>query len=338
MKTRKTRKPHLYWPDGRLGARGPGSARLLPPPVAAEVADPALRDADPAGGLRLQRPPDEDLPGEHDRPGPGTATDAGIFGASDTRGTVEHGEDRRARRHERRGGRGGAAHGRAAEGSLRGAISADGRRGHRLHHDHRHRRQRRARRGDRETRRTGAAGHARAQGVKRSTRRWRRREGAREAPPGEELQRRSCPSSSRAARPARGAEREHPGGGAGARSRRSVSPNPKRNAILAFVVALLIAAGAVALAERLDRRLHDSRDLERLTGTPLLAQVPASAFPARRRIRSCRSSSRRSGTASPTSTWTSGLSSLLVISPLKGDGKTSVATNLAVASRGRASR
>ena len=72
-----------------------------------------------------------------------------------------------------------------------------------------------------------------------------------------------------------------------------VSPKPKRNAILAFVVALLIAAGAAALAERLDRRLHDSRDVERLTGTPLLAQIPSSAFPERRRIPSCRSSSRR---------------------------------------------
>ena len=58
-----------------------------------------------------------------------------------------------------------------------------------------------------------------------------------------------------------------------------VSPNPKRNAILGLVIAILVAAGAVALAERLDRRLHDSRDMERLTGTPLLAQVPSSAFP-----------------------------------------------------------
>ena len=110
-----------------------------------------------------------------------------------------------------------------------------------------------------------------------------------------------------------------------------VSPNPERNAILAFVVALLIAAGAVALTERLDRRLHDSRDLERLTRTPLLAQVPASAFPGAApdpQLPIVFQTLRDSLTYFNVD---QRLSSLLVISPLKGDGKTSVATNLAVA-------
>ena len=110
-----------------------------------------------------------------------------------------------------------------------------------------------------------------------------------------------------------------------------VSPNPKRNALLAFVVALLIGAGAVALAERLDRRLHDPRDLERLTGTPLLAQVPGSAFPGAAPdpqlpivFQTLRDSLTYFNLDVP-------LTSLLVMSPIKGDGKTSVATNLAVA-------
>ncbi len=110
-----------------------------------------------------------------------------------------------------------------------------------------------------------------------------------------------------------------------------VSPNPKRNAILAFVVALLIAAGAVALAERLDRRLHDSRDLEKLTHTPLLAQIPASAFPGSApdpQLPIVFQTLRDSLTYFNVD---QRLASLLVISPLKGDGKTSVATNLAVA-------
>jgi capsular exopolysaccharide synthesis family protein len=110
-----------------------------------------------------------------------------------------------------------------------------------------------------------------------------------------------------------------------------ISPNPKRNAILAFVLALLIAGGAVALAERLDRRLHDSRDLQRLTGTPLLAQVPASAFPGAApdpQLPIVFQTLRDSLTYFNVD---QRLSSLLVISPLKGDGKTSVATNLAVA-------
>jgi tyrosine-protein kinase len=110
-----------------------------------------------------------------------------------------------------------------------------------------------------------------------------------------------------------------------------ISPNPKRNAILAFVAALLIAAGAVALAERLDRRLHDARDLERLTGTPLLAQVPASAFPGAApdpQLPTVFQTLRDSLTYFNVD---QRLSSLLVISPLKGDGKTSISTNLAVA-------
>ena len=110
-----------------------------------------------------------------------------------------------------------------------------------------------------------------------------------------------------------------------------VSPNPKRNTILAFVVALLIAAGAVALAERLDRRLHDSRDLERLTDTPLLAQIPSSAFPGAApdpQLPIVFQTLRDSLTYFNVD---QRLASLLVISPLKGDGKTSVATNLAVA-------
>jgi len=110
-----------------------------------------------------------------------------------------------------------------------------------------------------------------------------------------------------------------------------VSPQPKRNAMLALVLALLIGAAAVFLTERLDRRLHDARDLERLTGTPLLAQVPATAFPGAApdpQLPIVFQTLRDSLTYFNVD---QRLSSLLVISPTKGDGKTSVATNLAVA-------
>lgn len=111
----------------------------------------------------------------------------------------------------------------------------------------------------------------------------------------------------------------------------AVSPNPERNTLLALIAALLIGAGAVALAERLDRRLHDPRDLEPLTGTPLLARVPASAFPGAAPdpqlpivFQTLRDSLTYFNLDVP-------LTSLLVMSPIKGDGKTSVATHLAVA-------
>ena len=151
-------------------------------------------------------------------------------------------------------------------------------------------------------------------------------------PPGEELQRAQLSERLQGLRALRAAQGENTQVVEAARvSASPVSPNPKRNAILGFVVALLIAAGAVALAERLDRRLHDSRDVERLTGTPLLAQIPASAFPGAApdpQLPIVFQTLRDSLTYFNVD---QRLASLLVISPLKGDGKTSVSTNLAVA-------
>jgi capsular exopolysaccharide synthesis family protein len=71
--------------------------------------------------------------------------------------------------------------------------------------------------------------------------------------------------------------------------------------------------------------------VERLTGTPLLAQIPASAFPGAApdpQLPIVFQTLRDSLTYFNVD---QRLASLLVISPLKGDGKTSVTTNLAVA-------
>ena len=57
-----------------------------------------------------------------------------------------------------------------------------------------------------------------------------------------------------------------------------ISPNTRQNTMLAAVVALLLALGAVYVRERLDRRLRDSDDLEPLLETPLLSVIPAAAF------------------------------------------------------------
>ena len=151
-------------------------------------------------------------------------------------------------------------------------------------------------------------------------------------PPGEELQRSQLSERLQGLRALRAAQSENTQVVEPARVPvGAISPNPKRNAILAFVVALLLAAGAVALAERLDRRLHDSRDLEKLTHTPLLAQIPVSAFPGAApdpQLPIVFQTLRDSLTYFNVD---QRLASLLVISPLKGDGKTSVSTNLAVA-------
>jgi len=108
------------------------------------------------------------------------------------------------------------------------------------------------------------------------------------------------------------------------------SPKPKRNAMLALIAAVLLAGGLVSLAERLDRRLRDSKQLEDLTGAPLLARVPPTAFPGGApdpQVPIVFQALRDSLTYFNVDRT---LTSLAVISPLKGEGKTTVSTHLAV--------
>ncbi len=57
-----------------------------------------------------------------------------------------------------------------------------------------------------------------------------------------------------------------------------VGRNTRRAIELGIVIALLLAVGAVALAENSDRRVRSPDELEELTGLPLLSTIPASAF------------------------------------------------------------
>jgi capsular exopolysaccharide synthesis family protein len=109
------------------------------------------------------------------------------------------------------------------------------------------------------------------------------------------------------------------------------SPDPFMNALLALVFALVFAAVLVALVDRLDRRLHDPDDLEKLTGSPLLVHIPPSAFPGSPpdpgvplAFQMLRDSLVYFNVDRP-------LDSLIVVSSLKGEGKTTVAANLAIA-------
>lgn len=109
-----------------------------------------------------------------------------------------------------------------------------------------------------------------------------------------------------------------------------ISPNPKRNAILAFVLAVLAGVGLVILVDRMDRRLRDANEIEKLTGVPLLAVISREAFPGGR-------PSKRHALAFQTLRDSltyfnvdETLRTIAITSPLKGEGKTTVATNLAV--------
>jgi polysaccharide biosynthesis transport protein len=118
-------------------------------------------------------------------------------------------------------------------------------------------------------------------------------------------------------------EPAHPG--------KQTAPHPRRNATVGLLLALLIGAGLIVLTERLDRRLRKPEDIEKVTGLPFLATIPHEAFPG--------------GHGSPdvpeafqtlrnTLTYFNAdeqLRSIMVASGLKGEGKTTVAANLAIA-------
>jgi capsular exopolysaccharide synthesis family protein len=111
-----------------------------------------------------------------------------------------------------------------------------------------------------------------------------------------------------------------------------ISPNPERNTALAAVVALLLALGAVVVRERLDRRLRDSDELEPMLGTPLLSVIPRAAFPgARPADVPVREAFRTLAASLVYFNIDRPLGSVMVASPTKGDGKTTVAVYLAVA-------
>jgi capsular exopolysaccharide synthesis family protein len=111
-----------------------------------------------------------------------------------------------------------------------------------------------------------------------------------------------------------------------------ISPQPRRNTALAALVSLLLGLGAVAIRERLDQRLRDSTQLEPMLGVPLLSVIPEAAFPAarpapgpvREAFRTLAASLVYFNIERPVAT-------VIVASPTKGDGKTTVATHLAAA-------
>ena len=116
-----------------------------------------------------------------------------------------------------------------------------------------------------------------------------------------------------------------------ARPGSQTAPHPKRNATVGIVLAILIGAALISLAERMDRRIHKPEDLEKLTGLPFLATIPHEAFPGNEDNSDVHEAFQ---TLRSTLTYFNAdqqLRTLLVVSGLKGEGKTTVASNLAVA-------
>jgi capsular exopolysaccharide synthesis family protein len=109
----------------------------------------------------------------------------------------------------------------------------------------------------------------------------------------------------------------------------AVSPRPLRNAALAFVVSLLIAIGFAFVLDRMDRRVRDPGDLATLTGTPLLADIPSGAFLYRATTPVVSEAFQMLRTGLTYFNVDRALKTILVTSPLKEEGKTTVAMNLA---------
>ena len=110
-----------------------------------------------------------------------------------------------------------------------------------------------------------------------------------------------------------------------------ISPKVHRAVGLGLLAGLLLGIGAVAVAQSADRRIRHPEDLEELTGLPLLAVIPNGAFSEDvanhshdEAFHTLRSSLMYFNIDKP-------LSSIMVSSPMKGDGKTTVATHLALA-------
>lgn len=108
-----------------------------------------------------------------------------------------------------------------------------------------------------------------------------------------------------------------------------ISPSPRRNAVLGLIVGLLLGIGLMLLGERFDRRLRKPEDVEEITGVPLLATIPKDAFPGGRDSPHVADAFQNLRDGLMYFNVDRKLTRIMVASPLKGDGKTTVAINLA---------
>lgn len=110
-----------------------------------------------------------------------------------------------------------------------------------------------------------------------------------------------------------------------------ISPKPRRNTIMALILALLVAAALAPMLERLDRRVRNPSELEDLLDAPVLAVVSDDAFPGHPPSYHVRESFETLRASLTYFNVDRTLSSLVVASPIPQDGKTTVAINLAIA-------
>ncbi len=122
--------------------------------------------------------------------------------------------------------------------------------------------------------------------------------------------------------------------------RSASSPRIARNLVLAVLLALVVGVGLAALRDRVDRALTTEDELERVFALPILARLPrVRSFGKRLQQHSLAGSSSTAQVAEALKTLRANLRyfsvdrelrSILVASPIAGDGKSSVAAGLAM--------
>jgi capsular exopolysaccharide synthesis family protein len=107
---------------------------------------------------------------------------------------------------------------------------------------------------------------------------------------------------------------------------RPVSPRPRLNAALAFVLGMFLSYGLLLLRDSLNTRLRSVEDLARTSGLPVLAEFPKQASGARRLPREASSYLRTNVLFATADAYPK---IILVTSAQPGEGKTSTALSLA---------
>lgn len=115
-----------------------------------------------------------------------------------------------------------------------------------------------------------------------------------------------------------------------------VSPDPVRNLLLAGILGVMLGVGAAFLAETLDTGIKSREDAEAASESPVLVTVPLArkghtSVPGKHADPAVMESYRKLRGAIQYVALDADIRTVLVTSPNAGDGKTSVATNLAIA-------
>lgn len=113
------------------------------------------------------------------------------------------------------------------------------------------------------------------------------------------------------------------------------SPNPRRNLLIGLALGLVLGLSSALVRESLDARVRESAEIEKLTGATLLGVVPkehnGESLPARTKPHSRRAEAYRAVRTTLEFSGAEGMPrSLVVTSASPGDGKSSLACNLAL--------